>query len=410
MGFITHRKSAGTLVLALVFVTVAKFVTAASSIPMGLISPLWERLVPNNWPPRSGAPGLVLSDLLRTSDGRLIALGKVDDKPSLFVDPDVTGPGKIIPLAISGDRLRFAEGNDGILWIGGFKNEHYEGFGSSLVSEAYLVKLDTEGRIIWERSFGTDTQRTIESLASLPSGSVVVSGRDRWTNWLAMISPQGQIEWERFMGVAGDTSVSVARDNIFLAGLDAGHADGSDYQEDVVLWSLDIAGGNVLDRRIVRDRVTTAKNLFLGTIKIRHSAEAIYVFSSGIDHGLDVPIEVAKLGYDSKSYWRTTLAQTVQTRPRGGTFSCPAPGSNLLDNGDPLIACAIGDQANLFRIGSLTGDAKQTSMRLPPCHHGFAAALFLSQTSPHSLRILGTRPESVYQESCTWLGTISVAN
>ena len=405
-----HGKSAGALVITLVLVTMAKFATAASSVPTGMISPFWERLVPNNWPPRAGAQGLVLSDLLRTSDGRLIALGKIDDKPSLFVDPDTTGPGKVISPAISGDRLRIAEGSDGILWIGGFKNERYEGFGSSLMSEAYLVKLDSEGRVVWERSFGTDTQRTIESLASLPSGAVIVSGRDRWTNWLAKISPDGQIEWERFLGVARGTSVSVAHEIIFLAGLDAGHADGGGYQEDVVLWSLDSAAGNVLDRRVVRDRVTTAKNLFLGTIKVQHAADAIYVFSSGVDHGLDVPIEVAKLGYDGRSYWRTTLAETVQTRPSGGTYSCRAPGNTLLDNGDALIACAIGDQAILFRIGSITGDAKQTSLQLPPCHNGFAAALFLTQTSPRSVRIVGTRPENVYQESCTWLGAISIPN
>ena len=72
-----------------------------------------------------------MSEFLRTSEGNLILLGAVDGKPTLFVDPDASGPGKMIPLPVIGERLRLAEGKDGILWIGGVKNDRYEGIGSN---------------------------------------------------------------------------------------------------------------------------------------------------------------------------------------------------------------------------------------------------------------------------------------
>jgi hypothetical protein len=149
--------------------------------------------------------------------------------------------------------------------------------------------------------------------------------------------------------------------------------------------------------------------LFLGTIKVRYSADAIFVLSLGFDSS-DVPIEVAKLGFNGDILWRATLEQSVQKRPTGGSRSCRAPGVALLDDGDPLIACAIRDQVILFRIGSVAGEVKRTSFLLPFCHHELAAALFLAQASPSSVWIFGSRPGSVYDGSCSWLGVISPLN
>lgn len=84
------------------------------------------------------------------------------------------------------------------------------------ITDAYLGKLDPQGRIVAEYSFRTFRFRLIESVTSLDSGELVVAGRDGAENWLTAVSTEGKLLWRRRLGLKNGSSPSV-KPNIMLA-------------------------------------------------------------------------------------------------------------------------------------------------------------------------------------------------
>jgi hypothetical protein len=215
---------------------------------------LWSNSIPE---PGSmpGVPPLALTDVARFGKGFTFLLSKANpldkgaaDRPFLLVGADQSGPGRLIPLNITGWGLRLVPGPDQTIWIGGVKNPGVLWTGEP-VSDGYLAKLDAQGGVIWERQFADKHKREIQSLAPLPSGDVVVVGRYDNKTWLARISGDGQLVWERYLGVGNGVSVTTIGDKIAVAAFKAAPGSSSQsYREDVGFWTYDTAAMEVQSR------------------------------------------------------------------------------------------------------------------------------------------------------------------
>jgi hypothetical protein len=340
---------------------------------------------------------------LRSSDGSLVLLAEDNSRPTLLFGADKAGPGRLIPLPIQAQRLHLVESSKQTLWIGGVKNYRFSGRTYNYMSEAFLAHVDREGHVIWERTFGQQTQREIQSLAALPSGEVAVAGRDNESAWLARISVQGNIVWERYFGLGKGASVGTAGDRIIVTALDADEdAANKGYRENVALWTFDSAG-DIVDRQIIREGINTKEGSFFAYLAVRPLNDDIYVFSAWLDMFAPKPMEVAKLDRRGHLTWRQEMPETIRRRANGSITYCRA-GITILSSGDPLLACSIMQTLTLYQLHAQSGGAVQVSMPLPSCHQGSAPALFLVQRGSESVSIFGSRPGNVSAESCSWFG------
>ena len=73
--------------------------------------------------------------------------------------------------------------------------------------DGWLLRLDAEGRVLWERTFGGAAWDEFRALAVLPDGGVLVAGikestgaRDRDNGWLLRLDAEGRILWEGSFG------------------------------------------------------------------------------------------------------------------------------------------------------------------------------------------------------------------
>jgi hypothetical protein len=206
------RKAGALLMcLALLVSSVASTVRAADQergarfITPSLVAPIiFEGLTGAD----DGNP--TLEDAAQSDDGLVTFLAREPShegwqdhigRVGLLVGASRTGFGMPINLPISAYSLHLAAGVGDVLWIGGVKRAAVT-IVSTHISTAYLAKIDRQGRVIWEREYGDmTTQRSIQSVASLPSGNVIVSGQDSKRTWIALISHNGEIIWEHFVGI-----------------------------------------------------------------------------------------------------------------------------------------------------------------------------------------------------------------
>jgi outer membrane protein assembly factor BamB len=259
------------------------------------------------------------------------------------MDPDEVGPGRLIYLQLSNIARRIC-GTGEALWIGGLANERYAGFGSAKMSDAYLAKVDRNGRIIWERTFGAHSLRTIESLASLPSGDVVVAGRDNERTWLARISGDGKIIWEQFVGSGKGASVTTAGDAIFLTAFEVS-ADSTvkSFSEDVSIWRFDEMG-DMRAHNVIRDGINRERGADFGRLFIESANDSVYVLSAWLEFTSAKLVDVTKLDLHGDLVWHKELSETFLNVPKD--LNLPAESGlvtwtravTTLGHGGPLIA------------------------------------------------------------------------
>ena len=150
--------------------------------------------------------------------------------------------------------VRLVEGQGNTLLIGGTRNVGVSTFSSPL-SDGYLAKIDREGRLIWELEIARNRKNELQCIASLPSGDVVVAGRDGDHAWLARVTKDGRLSWEKTFGLGKVAAVAVMDDVILVAAFEAsGEPVTGPVQARVALWRFSDAG-ELLDHQIIRDEI-----------------------------------------------------------------------------------------------------------------------------------------------------------
>jgi uncharacterized delta-60 repeat protein len=136
-----------------------------------------------------------------------------------------------------------AVGADGAVYVTGF----------TTTGQAFLVRFDPAGNLLWQRAWGGDGFELPDAVAVAPDGSVYITG---FTNsfgagdqdaFLVKYTPDGSVVWERTWGGAGldaARDVAVAADgSVYIAG-----DTNSFFANDAFLVKYDSAGAIVWER------------------------------------------------------------------------------------------------------------------------------------------------------------------
>lgn len=363
----------------------------------------WSETIPGG---RTSQDALAIRGISLDAGGSIVALGNKGVSQSILLRPSETGPGSIIELATQGQALKIVQGPAETLWLAGLTNRRMYVPGGTM-ADAYLGKLDPQGRIVAEYSFHSFRFRFIQSVTMLDSGELVVAGRDGAENWLAAVSTQGRLLWQRRLGLGKGVVVSSVGDQIVAATIAGRREDNNKkYWDDVNVLSVDRAG-QVIGWQTVRANINSHSGSRSGTVAMVKSRTAFYVLSSWHDTQSAKPLEIIKLSLDGAISWRKELRRSVLQQANGTWTSC-AQGQMVLENGDLLVVCSIEAQIMVFRLDAKNGDVTAMSVPLPDCHEGRPAALFLTQRKNGAIWIFGSRPDSDVGISCTWLGELSL--
>jgi hypothetical protein len=370
---------------------------------------------------KSAPPLPEFFDLARSPAGVVVAIGEDSARKWLLLGLEATGPGRLVPLPGAAQTqiqdLRLALGDGETLWIGGLRHTRYT-FSSARLSDAYLAKLDRSGQLQWERDLGGQSERAIQSLAALPPGDVVVAGYDDNATWLARISVDGRVLWERTFGLTRAAAVATVADKIVVAAFDKNEKNVG--EEDLSVWRFD-GSGNLLDHHLI-ERVIGDRHEPVWFIRLvpEQSDGSAYIFSLWADpielkvplrttHSLELkepltaaPLHVIKLDSQSQVVWRKELNQNVLTG-RSGPRRCLPP-TDVLASGDALIACPTDDGIVLSQLDSMTGGLTQILVQRAPSPCEAEGTKFVIRRSNNILWMFGET------RTCTWLGQVPLGN
>jgi hypothetical protein len=348
---------------------------------------------------------VILWDVQRSPIEPVIALAN-DGRSQILLEASSTGTRSIKTLSKNEYKarvLRLAR-NGNTLWLGGLTH-HRSWVPGGDMADRYLGKLDIRDNTIAEYSFSSSCWAYIDDLVPLPSGDVIVAGLDCGTAWLAQISHDGKILWERKFGLGKSVSVATLGDRIFAIAFDAVRKGGqSGYREDVRIWRLNGAG-EILGSQLIREGINFSSGSTGGKVALEPSNDAVYAVSSYPNFRAAREIEVTKIGADGRAAWTKTLPKTMWHG-----WPCKG-GKTVLTNGDLLIACAIENQILLFQLDAKSGEVTERSTPLPECNRNRPVALFLHRNSDGNLWLFGSRPVSSFSyPGCTWLGVLTLRN
>jgi hypothetical protein len=367
---------------------------------------LWENAAPSNMP----LP-LTLVGLTQSSNGSaVLLLSDQQNNKSLFIGANESGPGHLTPLptltTVAGSGLRLVTGAAGQIWIGGISNYREALFGGH-ISDAYLAKLDSNGRLAWERNFEDPNGKEIHDLAALPDGDVVVVGTADNKAWIARISSDGHVVWERTISLGYAATVAIIGDKIVVAGFDA---------DDEAIWRFN-SNGEPINHQVIEETIGKHPGPLL-FIKLfaGESNGAIYIFSLWSEafnphESMSAhPLKVIKLNSQGQIIWRNELSQVVlqglkvtELGPdHRSTFCMPIIG--LLGNRDLLVACPGTSLLLISKLDSTTGELKQVAVQRPLsslCQEYRSWPKVIVPRSDKAIWLLGAG-------RCTWLDQISL--
>lgn len=118
--------------------------------------------------------------------------------------------------------------------------------------QGYVVKIDGSGDIIWQKFYGGNNFDTFETVKSLPGGGLLVAGETTSYGagssdvWVLRLDANGNIQWQRVMG----TSISEFLESMDVTPDGGCILGGINSQNDSWLVKLDLAGNVSWDRTL----------------------------------------------------------------------------------------------------------------------------------------------------------------
>jgi hypothetical protein len=409
LAFFLYRWIALLILIVLMGSTQAQSIN--DKVPIRLEN-LWENAAPSNLSAQNVPLPLWQLDLARSSvDSVNILVTDKEDNKSLFIGANEKGPGQFVPLPalanVPAYSLRLFTGLAGQIWVEGTHNYRKPaGMLGSMLSDAYLVEFDSSGKVVWEHNFGGRSTKTLHDLAAFPDGDVIVVGSSNDEQWLARVSADSHVVWERTIGLRYAAAVALSGDKIIVAGFD-GEGEG--------IWHFS-AAGEPLDKQVIEQANGETRGPVFMRLFVGKSNDELYVFSvrSWGHNGDQSPrarsLKLAKLN-QGRLVWRKELSQAtleglepVGPRPDHKSGFCFPLITGVLANGDPLIVCPAVSGAVISRINSTTGDMKQVTALWPQTSACLRSWPKLIIPRPDQrIWLFGTG-------GCTWLDQVSLPN
>jgi len=201
----------------------------------------------------------------RTSDGGYIVAGVADTYNEPFPN-FVLRDAKIIKLNYQGavhwtmqygseDEIEVArsieETSDGGFIVGGYSFSE-----ESSMYKTWLLKLNSDGNVLWEKNYGGSSWEECRSIAVTSDGGYILAGFSRPDDgygrqdyWVLKLDSEGNIEWEQNYGGSRDDFAHKIKQTSDGGYIVAGYSRSSDFdvsknngEEDIWILKLDSSG------------------------------------------------------------------------------------------------------------------------------------------------------------------------
>lgn len=181
---------------------------------------LWQRAL--------GGSGFdIPRGVVQTLDGGFVVAGSSGSTDGDLVGIASTGSAWVVKLDAGGTiqwQQRYGNSLEDSFWameqtatgellLAGIRNSTTETPGCNQGGpNAWLVKLDSAGELLWERCYGGSSDELFRSLTITDDGGYIAAGRSRSTDgdvstnngledlWIVKLNEQGDIEWEKSLG------------------------------------------------------------------------------------------------------------------------------------------------------------------------------------------------------------------
>ena len=254
----------------------------------------------------------------------------------------------------SGTELRYAINlTDGFLLVG---NE----FLPSGDVNGYVAKVDSEGAILWSKVIGGEKTNKLFSAIATPDGFVLVgltssSGNGDSEAWVVKIDETGSIVWNKTFGNSGDTAARtgvLAPDGDYMVAGYTASQNSSNY--DFLLMKLDSAGNMVWNKTYGDQESQKAYSM-------AKAADGYVIVGDTESPQTDIDAWVVKVDYNGDLLWAKTEGGKNADSPSfiipskdggylvaGFTFSFGAGNRDFWlfkidDSGKVLWSCTQGD-------------------------------------------------------------------
>lgn len=349
-------------------------------------------------------PDVTILDVATAMNGTVVLLLQDRSKRlALSVGANELGAGSRVPLqngkllATSG--IHLAAATDGSLWLGATQNIRRSITGAPL-SDSYIAKMDLGGRVIREIEVLRNRENVIYEIATLPTGDAVIVGKENDANWLARVSGDGGILWEKTFGSGRIASIAVLNNLIAVIGFDAIEAGSDSASAHVAFREFD-AEGRELGRQIVREDV--AQNPGAAWLVKAISGQGDFYAATAWTEPWSKPpsakaLSVTRLTVQGQIIWQKNVPETVMPS-RLGPMPCPRSAVASQDGGI-ITFCISGEGIDIIYLQRETGEAirdllANTTQQI--CNGSNGRASFMIPHSASSIWIFGTGG------SCSWL-------
>lgn len=389
--------------------------------------------------------GLVLDKATMFSDGKIVFLGSLLETNSyskvLITNVKNHGPEEITKLKLRGVQPKLLEPptfwnkifganlnkpsniptvaslaavDENTIWVGG-STHYYMGIASDSHSDAYLAKLDSAAKPMWERAYKAGRVPFVVSMTPTSTGDLVVAATDGWfaPSWLALIAASdGHLIWEHHLGNGKGIAVVPAHGDRFIVASFDSEGAGAAYQENVSIRTISI-DGQLGSATIVRKGINKESSGSYGRLRMSASDNGAYIISSWEVSFLSDPSllhssEIAKVTDEGKLLWSKVIPDSFKLNiNRGGATFCSDPAIATLPNGDGLVACVLNKQIRLHKFDRHTGNDEQGNLPLPECNDGqHQVSLFLFVRKDGKVFLSGSRPSGNVGQGCSWIGRL----
>lgn len=348
-----------------------------------------------------------IANVVRTKTGEILALGNG------IVPLNQSGPAANTFLHTKATILAAGPDGNGNIWAGGLNN-HRGWIPGGDLTDAYIGKFDRTGQKLTELVF-SDGRRQISSLHPRRDGGVLVTGPieqigSRNGTWLASISPEGKIAWEKTIGLPKRAAIIEGYDgNIGFIGIRKGDSTGQKNRLEVVFWLFN-PQGNILAEHVINPNSNTPHgSLPADRYSIEASPDGFFALLRWYDSSTGSPLSVIKLSTTGDIHWNVTLRHTAAQWPeRPKVWEKCDQQQAILGNGDLLITCSLKDEIVLSRLDGKSGIETQQRVALPSCHDKRPALITPFPVDEHSILLFGTRPSGNVGASCAWLAELAL--
>ncbi len=261
---------------------------------------------------------------------------------------------------------------------------------SAGAEDAWIVRLDPAGNIVWQRSYGGSDADVIRSIRTTPDGGFIASGTTRSFGaietdaWVLRLDSNGTILWQKRLGGAdaeSSSSIQQTRDKGFIFSGRTSSSGGDGW-----IVKLNSAGSVMWQRRAGSSFVEEFTD-------IQQTSDGAYIASgTASDSSGMARAWLLRLSSNGNRIWQNvysnasnlSMPQVRQTLDRGFIFGLDQPGSNRISD---AVLLKLDPNGNL---GTSCGSVVTRSNALVV--RSVAAAINTSANATNSSARAGTKP------------------